>query len=815
MRITQIFLIYAVLSVVELRRRASWSDYTIHGSSSPSGVEASGDPEYYSSGSNTYYVAEYPTYQYSSGYYSYSAVDQPRPCDLGGISMDEDGHIRYSQVPEFHEGFDDRVGWLGSTLSILSGYLYLKRSPLSGNVTVAVMLTCAFRFYAGLSKIYDVVCLWTWHCVADQADVFYWGMGLNTIVASLEMSFYYSMHLVLHGLTIDRAILAFFGYKIYQYAKYLILAYYIVVCILPLPLMWMMIGTIADDEMHCWGGFWYDPTYFAITITFYQDNDNRVLFEDLGSWVVLTIAMTLLGFSNLSFFFDELLVGVTSDAYAFGRSDVAANIAKTYRYHASVVVTGILFACYGYSCGDVAPRARKPDITTITSNMVTNSHFIKVSSFAALNLKNRRETHMAKNAEYTNVTVLTTTPALPDLDDYTFIDENFYVATTEWTPLDYATNPPYNFTGIFGDFYQSISYVDWRWYDLLTYDPLVCKKGPGDEQHFASVEDFRVEYKWDGTPFHQDLGPEHMADEPRIAASMFVLGVIGMGLSAASGFLVIKNSKVSKVVRIGMIADASCRFINSLARFYYGKCLLDWGCLKSDGYPFSGIMYNMIWSTLDYTSYLTMGLLQHWISAIRFFAVFDGGMHYRKIEKWSVLYIAILCLLLWLYYMTTIVSEPKTGYLCYTGYHFTPAYYWRTCRYHKSALYRTLFDLVPETLVLIQAITLALDVIALATVRRKMKSRPRQNDLNMRFATMLVATNALIFGKQLVGAATMRVSYRPRSTYLASSVYEFMHCALISCIIITFNMSYLDVKQRNEPTSSSLSTSFQTTTTRV
>ncbi|CAJ0575633.1 unnamed protein product, partial [Mesorhabditis spiculigera] len=339
---------------------------------------------------------------------------------------------------------------------------------------------------------------------------------------------------------------------------------------------------------------------------------------------------------------------------------------------------------------------------------------------------------MASNAEYVNATGMTTIPALPNLDDYTFIDENFYVATTEWTPLDYATNPPDNFTGVFGDFYQSISYIDWRWYDLLTYDPLVCKKGPGDEQHFASVEDFRVEYKWDGTPFHQDLGDEHVADEPKIAASMFVLGVIGIALSAASGFLVIKNSKVSKIVRIGMIADAACRFINSMARFYYGK-----------------------------------------------------------------------------------FSEPKTGYLCYTGYHFTPAYYWRTCRYHKSALYQALFDLVPEILVLIQAVTLALDVIALMTVRRKMKESPSKNEMNMRFATMLVATNALIFGKQLVGAATMRVSYRPRSTYLASSVYEFMHCALISCIIITFNMSYLDVKPRMEPTSSALSSSFQTTTTRV
>ncbi|CAJ0569943.1 unnamed protein product, partial [Mesorhabditis spiculigera] len=96
-----------------------------------------------------------------------------------------------------------------------------------------------------------------------------------------------------------------------------------------------------------------------------------------------------------------------------------------------------------------------------------------------------------------------------------------------------------------------------------------------------------------------------------------------------------------------------------------------------------------------------------------------------------------------------------------------------------------------------------------------MEASAAKNDMNMRFATMLVATNLLIFGKQLVSAGTKLVKYKPRSTYLAYSVYEFMHCALISCIIITFNMPYLDLKPRKGPTSFSMSFSMQMTSTRM
>ncbi|CAJ0569937.1 unnamed protein product, partial [Mesorhabditis spiculigera] len=223
---------------------------------------------------------------------------------------------------------------------------------------------------------------------------------------------------------------------------------------------------------------------------------------------------------------------------------------------------------------------------------------------------------MKKNTTTQSTTVIaeeTTTPPSHS-DDYTNTND---IGTTEYTPLYYDTERPYNFTGLSGDFYQWISYADSRLLDRMGYDSLVCKKGPGDMQMFGSEDDYWANYQWNGVPFHLDLNGGHTNDELKIAASMFVLGIIGMGLAATSGFLVVKNAKVSKIVSIGMIADASCRFINSVARFYYGKCLFDWGCLKSDGYPFSGIMFNMLWSTLDYTSYLTMGLLQHWISVIR------------------------------------------------------------------------------------------------------------------------------------------------------------------------------------------------------
>ncbi|CAJ0575718.1 unnamed protein product, partial [Mesorhabditis spiculigera] len=371
-----------------------------------------------SSGADNFYFSGEDSYSFS-GWHGYSNSWEPEmesPCHID-LSADDNGYLRQTQIPVFHPGSDDQIdvritgNWLlaglaGVMMSILSGYLYMKKSPLDGNVTLVLLLTCFFRFFAGLSKIYDAICIWSWHCVVDQVDVFYWGMGLNTVIASLEMSFYYSMHLALHCLTIDRAILAFFGIGVYRFARYVMIVYGIIVSILPLIPIWLMLGTIRDNDLHCWGGFWFDPTYLALTITKYQNEVSRELFDDLRTLALLIISFTLvlnlatfwrfkyltmvekwnliaahnpllvmmLGFSNLSFFFDELLIGLTQNTfYVFKRSDVTANIAKSYRYHASVIVTGILFVCYGYACGDEQRREKKRDVITVSSSMPTMS----------------------------------------------------------------------------------------------------------------------------------------------------------------------------------------------------------------------------------------------------------------------------------------------------------------------------------------------------------------------------------------------------------------------------------------------------------
>ncbi|CAJ0577427.1 unnamed protein product, partial [Mesorhabditis spiculigera] len=127
-----------------------------------------------------------------------------------------------------------------------------------------------------------------------------------------------------------------------------------------------------------------------------------------------------------------------------------------------------------------------------------------------------------------------------------------------------------------------------------------------------------------------------------------------------------------------------------------------------------------------------------------------------------------------------VVSSANGEGRCYTGYHFTPVFYGRTTRFHKSYFHQTLVDLMPIMMLMLQAFTLVIDSIALVTIRRK-----------------LAATNALIFGKQLVSMGTEWMYPEPRASYLAYSVYEFIHCALISCIVITFNMSYYEPKSKS------------------
>ncbi|CAJ0572634.1 unnamed protein product, partial [Mesorhabditis spiculigera] len=163
-----------------------------------------------------------------------------------------------------------------------------------------------------------------------------------------------------------------------------------------------------------------------------------------------------------------------------------------------------------------------------------------------------------------------TTTILPTSTTTTEITSDYFtIDTTELSSKDYATDIPHPFYGVSGDIYQAITYEDLDLYVASKYDPLVCKKGPGDQQ-FGDPSQL-ADYKWDGTPFHT----YHHADATNIAISMFVLGFIGAALATVSGLLVLKNPKITRIVSIGMIADAGCRIVNSLARFYYGKCVFE------------------------------------------------------------------------------------------------------------------------------------------------------------------------------------------------------------------------------------------------
>ncbi|CAJ0572641.1 unnamed protein product, partial [Mesorhabditis spiculigera] len=300
------------------------------------------DSQYYSAPSYPYDYAGYSGYYYVSED-GESAVDARRQCDVD-ITIDDEERVRIQQMPEFEAGYDDQIdpritgncllaGLVGVAMNMVSGYLYVKRSPLRGNVALAF-----------------------------------------------------------------GAILAFFGGNVYRLAKYLMIMYMIIVCVIPIVITELMIGIINDMGTHCWGGFWYDPTNFAITINFYKNAYTRELFEQLSTVVLgiitgtlglnLTtfwrlkylgmlekgnlvashnqILMILLGFSNLSYFFDEFLAGLTQEQLTFGRNNVSANIAKTYRYHASIIVTGMLFVCYCLTCGN-RRKEKNRGMVTVTA----------------------------------------------------------------------------------------------------------------------------------------------------------------------------------------------------------------------------------------------------------------------------------------------------------------------------------------------------------------------------------------------------------------------------------------------------------------
>ncbi|CAJ0577337.1 unnamed protein product, partial [Mesorhabditis spiculigera] len=229
-------------------------------------------------------------------------------------------------------------------------------------------------FYSGVSKLYDGICLLYWGCVVDLVDVYYAGIGLNILKTSLHRGFFYAQQFLLHALTIDRGILAFLGHRVHRFARYFTVVYGIVMMALPMIPIGMMtgiiytIGPLTGNEVHCWGGYYFDPGNMQTKRIFLRDRYAAVLMIQVSTWSlgIMTLTMVLnlatfwrfkllLGFANLAYFCDELLLALTNDDKLSGshwikREDVGRNVAKMYSLHIGAVFTGILFVAYGLSC---------------------------------------------------------------------------------------------------------------------------------------------------------------------------------------------------------------------------------------------------------------------------------------------------------------------------------------------------------------------------------------------------------------------------------------------------------------------------------
>ncbi|CAJ0569946.1 unnamed protein product, partial [Mesorhabditis spiculigera] len=85
------------------------------------------------------------------------------------------------------------------------------------------------------------------------------------------------------------------------------------------------------------------------------------------------LLVLLLGFSNLAFFFNGLLVALTGDdtvgqLNTIARTNVARNVAKLYARHTSAIATGILFVVYGYTCRNRNEKGPRGSIVTVTTS---------------------------------------------------------------------------------------------------------------------------------------------------------------------------------------------------------------------------------------------------------------------------------------------------------------------------------------------------------------------------------------------------------------------------------------------------------------
>ncbi|CAJ0955168.1 unnamed protein product, partial [Mesorhabditis belari] len=249
-----------------------------------------------------------------------------------------------------------------------------------------------------------------------------------------------------------------------------------------------------------------------------------------------------------------------------------------------------------------------------------------------------------------------------------------------------------------------------------------------------------------GMPIRPENRPD--SDLPVIAmlaaAGTFELFFVGHTIR-----VIARSQILSKAVKCYMLIELIAKFLFAISRFNRIICIINWYCVATDNYPFSGLMLNFIITACEFALELTIKLVAVAFCINRFFAVFFNGIYFTQAERLALPQCSILVIIPLIGYLMQIgtLTNKTTDYVCYGGTYFSPLNYLLMTFYSWKALLQYYWkDWIDIYAAPISAgLSILLDSLVLWKIRRlntTINSTQRGN-ANIKLVLMMLITNLI------------------------------------------------------------------------
>ncbi|CAJ0918063.1 unnamed protein product, partial [Mesorhabditis belari] len=203
-----------------------------------------------------------------------------------------------------------------------------------------------------------------------------------------------------------------------------------------------------------------------------------------------------------------------------------------------------------------------------------------------------------------------------------------------------------------------------EFYDDL--DPTICQDRPGYYEVWSGVK-----YGWNGLPVESS----YELDNAWMIGATIGEGLFELSTSLGSSIVVWRNPSLSKAIKFYLLFYCGYLGIDGLYFFYMAYCSTTYDCVNPSGYPFSGLLLNMIITAFCGGMSVTNTFIDIGLSINRFFAVFFN------------------------------VSDKSNGFICYMGAYLDPSWLATSLCYLRFPFLVFLVEVYSMSVIVVMALT--------------------------------------------------------------------------------------------------------------